>query len=118
MDKKSFELEERTAVFSESVIDYCRHLGPNYLIRPVASQLLRSATSIGANYREANAASSQRDFRNKIFIARKEAQETEYWIRMSVKASPNHREAAVCLWKECQELCLIFGKISSSLGKR
>ncbi len=46
----------------------------------IISQLLRSATSVGANYHEANAASSKNDFRNKIYICRKEIQETEYWL--------------------------------------
>jgi four helix bundle protein len=52
------------------------------ILNPLVNQLVRSATSIGANYMEANGASSKKDFQNKIFIYKKEAQETKHWLRM------------------------------------
>jgi four helix bundle protein len=74
---------------------------------------VRAGTNIGANYCEAIGASSKKDFRNKIFICKKESQETKHWLRMITKAVPEYRENAVKLWKEAQELTLIFNKIVS-----
>jgi len=86
--------------------------------RPIISQLIRSSTSIGANYMEANGASSKKDFRNKIYICKKEAQETKHWIRMLNRCFPEKTETIKNLWREAQELSLIFGKISSTLNKK
>ena len=113
---KQYNLEERTAKFGENIIDFCKTLKQDVITRPLISQLIRSATSIGANYMEANSASSKRDFRNKMFIAKKEAQETKHWLRMMIKSLPERKEEAMLLWKEAQELTLIFGKIVSNLS--
>lgn len=67
-----YDLEERTAKFGEAVIDFVKTLKQNSINSPLISQIVRSATSIGANYCEANNASSKKDFRNKIFICKKE----------------------------------------------
>ncbi|TSC74517.1 MAG: S23 ribosomal protein [Parcubacteria group bacterium Gr01-1014_44] len=72
-----YDLEERTACFGETVIALCKSVKDSIITRPLISQLIRSATSIGANYMEANGASSKKDFINKIFICKKEAQETK-----------------------------------------
>jgi len=114
----SYNLEERTAKFGEAIIEFCKKLKKDIITRPVIVQLIRSGTSIGANYMEANAASSKRDFRNKIFICKKEAQETKHWLRMIAKCVPERKEEVKELWKECQELTLIFQKITSSLKKK
>lgn len=111
----SYNLEERTAKFGEDIIGFCQTLKQDAITRPIISQLIRSATSIGANYMEANAASSRRDFTNKIFICKKEAQETKHWLRMIAKSVPDNTEEVRLLWKECQELTLIFQKITSTI---
>lgn len=113
----NYDLEERTAKFGENVIEFCKTLRQNAISTPIINQLVRSATSIGANYMEANGASSRRDFQNKIFICKKEAQETKHWLRMLAKCFPDEKEAIRKLWKEAQELTLIFQKITSSLRK-
>ncbi len=64
----NYDLEERTAKFGESVIEFCKSIKQDVITKPIIGQLVRSGTSIGANYMEANAASSKKDFRNKIFI--------------------------------------------------
>ncbi|MDH4329998.1 MAG: four helix bundle protein [Candidatus Moranbacteria bacterium] len=69
----SYDLEERTAVFGEDVIILCKKISKNEITKPLISQIIRSATSVGANYLEANGASSKKDFRNKIFICKKES---------------------------------------------
>ncbi|KKR12048.1 MAG: hypothetical protein UT41_C0004G0015 [Candidatus Wolfebacteria bacterium GW2011_GWC2_39_22] len=77
-----YNLEERTAIYGENIIAFCKSVKQDTITKPIVSQLIRSGTSIGANYCEANNASSKKDFRNKIFICKKEAQETKYWLRM------------------------------------
>lgn len=72
--EKTYNLEERTAKFGESVIILCQSVKPTTIVMVIIKQLVRSATSIGANYLEANGASSKKDFRNKIFICKKEVQ--------------------------------------------
>jgi len=110
-----YDLEERTAKFGEGVILFCKVLKQDAISKPLISQLVRSATSIGANYMEANGASSKRDFKNKIHICKKESQETKHWLRMSSKCFPEKNQEIKNFWKEAQELTLIFGKILSSL---
>lgn len=114
LKKTKYDLEERTAKFGEGVIRFCRAIKEDSVSKPLISQLIRSATSIGANYMEANAASSKRDFKNKIHICKKEAQETKHWLRMFAQCVLDKKEELRKLWQEAQELTLIFGKIISS----
>lgn len=113
-----YDLEERTARFGIEIIKFCRTIKQDAIIRPLISQLVRSATSIGANYMEANGASSKNDFRNKIFICKKEAQETKHWLRMLSEVIPDKTNELRKLWRECQELTLIFQKITTSLKEK
>ena|SRR3989338_2833803 len=71
--KNNYDLEERTAKFGESVIEFCKEVRQDVITKPIINQLIRSGTSIGANYMEANGASSKKDFRNKIFICKRSA---------------------------------------------
>ncbi len=111
---KTYDLEERTAKFAERVIDLCKKIPKNEITRPIINQLIRAATSIGANYCEANGASSKKDFRNKIFICKKESKETKYWLRMLTRAHGSAKKECAELWQEAQELTLIFSKIATS----
>lgn len=112
---QKFDLEERTACFGEEIILFCKSITPTVITRPLINQLIRSSTSIGANYMEANGASSKKDFRNKIHICKKEAQETKHWLRMFNTALPDQKETLRSIWQEAHELTLIFQKIGSSL---
>ncbi|MBU1320715.1 four helix bundle protein [Patescibacteria group bacterium] len=112
----NYDLEERTAVFGENVIKFCKTIKQDTITKPIISQIIRSSTSIGANYMEANGASSKKDFRNKIYICKKEIQETKHWLRMISACMPTETNRARELWKEAQELTLIFGKIVSTLN--
>ena len=114
MDKKEYTLEERTAKFGEDIIELCKKIPRNTIADSIVDQLVRSGTSIGANYCEANGASSKKDFRNKIFISKKEAMETKYWLRMLAKATKETKEECRKLWQESQELTLIFSKIAAN----
>lgn len=107
-----YDLEERTAKFGEDVIVFLRKIPRDEITRPLISQLIRSATSVGANYCEANEAASKKDFRNKICIARKEAHESKHWLRMIAKAVSAFAQKARELWKEAHELTLILASIT------
>ncbi len=114
------KLEERTEIFGENVIVICKNIKPTFINKPIISQLIRSSTSIGANYMEANNASSRKDFANKIFICKKEAQETKHWLRMLSKAENDTQTTGTLrkLWQECQELTMIFQKVTNSLRSK
>jgi len=111
----NYDLEKRTRNFSKDIIGICRKIKNDSVNVNITSQLIRSATSVGANYCEANAASSKNDFRNKIHICRKEIQETEYWLELLAEANQEEKDSLRTIWKEAHELTLIFNKISSSL---
>jgi four helix bundle protein len=111
----NYNLEKRTLDFSKNVIQFLRGIRQNDLNRNLISQLVRAATSVGANYREANGASSKKDFQNKISICRKEVQETEYWLELLAESDSALKINLRKLWKEAHELTLIFNKIHSSL---
>ena len=102
------DLAERTACFGESIIDFCKTLPRDVISLPLISQLIRCATSVGANYCEADEAISKKEFRCKIGYSKKEARESKYWLRMVVRANPAKNETARPLWKEANELHLIF----------
>ena len=109
-----YDLEERCAKLGEAVINFCRSIKIDEISRPLIGQLIRAASSIGANYMEANQASSRKDFRNKIRICQKEANESKHWMRMIAVAIPEKKIECRELWKEAHELTLIFSKISKS----
>ncbi|PIP63628.1 four helix bundle protein, partial [Candidatus Roizmanbacteria bacterium CG22_combo_CG10-13_8_21_14_all_34_12] len=78
---------------------------------PLITQLVKSGTSVGANYCEADDAESKNDFRHKIGIVKKECRESKHFIRMIVIAAPNLNMEARPLWQEAKELNSIFNKI-------
>ncbi len=112
---KNYDLLERTAKFGEVVIGFCKTLKQDTISKPLIIQLVRSATSIGANYMEANSASSRKDFANKVYISKKEAEETKHWLRMLAISLPDKKSELRTLWKEAQELTMILQKITSKL---
>ncbi len=111
---KVYDLEERTALFGENIIDFVKTLEGNLINNRLISQLIDSSTSIGANYMEADAAESKRDFMHKIGICKKESKETKHWLRLIAKANPNKINRCRALWQEAQELTLIFSSIIKS----
>lgn len=78
------ELEERLFNFSINIIKNIRKLPNEKEYRIISHQLIRSATSVGANYQEAQAAVSGTDFINKVGLSLKEIRETNYWIRIII----------------------------------
>jgi len=114
---KKFDLEERTAKLGEGVVRFAAKLMKNPVTLSIIGQLVRSATSVGANYCEADDAESGKDFQHKIGICKKEARETKHWLRMVSVALPEFSDEARILWQEAKELNLIFNAIIKSSRK-
>ena len=106
--QKIYNLEERTAKFGENTIDWIKQFPRDDITKRLISQLSGSSTSVGANYCEADCAESNKDFIHKMSIANKEAKESKHFIRMLSRACPEHSQKGRLLWKEAQELNLIF----------
>ncbi len=117
-NNKIYDLEERTAKFGEDVIEFIKKLKRDEINRSLISQVIRSSTSIGANYMEADGAETKKDFRHKIALCKKEAKETKHWLRMIAKANPDKNLECRRLWQEAQELTLIFSSILLSKRKK
>jgi four helix bundle protein len=113
-DKPVYDLEERTACFGEAVIDFARTIPHDAVTNRIISQLVGAATSVGANYVEADDAVSKKEFLKNIGTCRKEARETKHFLRMAVRAVPELKPQARPLWQEARELHLIFSKIRRS----
>lgn len=111
VQKRVFDLEERTAVFGESVIDLARKIPSDDVTKRLIPQLVAAGTAVGSNYCEADCAESNKDFIHKMSVANKEIKETKHFLRMTAKAYPSIASEARALWKEAQELNLIFTSI-------
>src|SRR5215813_2847116 len=92
-NKQTFDLEERTAKFGETIIKFCKSLQQDAISASLIGQLVRCGTSIGANYGEANDA------------------ESKNWLRMLAVAIPECKPDGRKLWQEAKELNLIFSSI-------
>ena len=115
---KSDDLEEKLEQFGEKIIELAKKAPKNTITIPILNQLIRSGTSIGANYIEANGASSKKDFKNKIHICKKEAKETMHWLRMLAKACKDISQECRELWQEAKGYAKLFSSIISSLNKK
>jgi len=109
--KRKYDLEERTAKFGEGVIKLCMKIPKNEVTRPIIIQLVKAATSVGANYCEADDSVSKKDFKNKIGICKKESRESKHFLRMLTVALPELKGEIMLLWDEAKELNLIFNAI-------
>ncbi len=110
-EKRVYDLEERTARFGEAIIDFTKTIPQSAVTSRIISQLVGAATSVGANYLEADDAVSKKEFLKNIGTCRKEARETKHFLRLIVRAVPELKAEARKLWTEARELNLIFSKI-------
>ena len=108
---KKYDLEERTAVFGERVIEFARKIKTDEVSKSIVSQFVRAGTSVGANYCEADCAETKKDFEHKLGICKKESKETKFWLRMIAKAVPDLKDESRLIWREVNELNLIFSAI-------
>jgi len=109
------DLEQRTKRFALAVIKLVASLPRGAASDVLGRQILRSATSIGANYREANRAVSRPDFTNKIGTIQKEAAETQYWLELLIESGTSKDSNVADLHKESTELLAIFTTIGRKL---
>ena len=106
MDKK--ELEQRTKTFALRIIAFVGALPSTPATKVMGYQLLKSGTSIGANYREANRAESYNDFIHKLGIVEKECSESQYWLELFDESNTGPRSERQWLLQESGELLAIF----------
>jgi len=105
---KPHNLEERTQAFALRVIRLARALPNTPEGWILAKQVLRSATSVGANYRSAQRGKSKADFIAKLAVAEEEADETCYWLELIVEAELLPRERVEPLLREAMEITAIL----------
>lgn len=113
------DLKPRTKQFSLRVIHLCESLPVKPAAKVIANQLLRSATSVGANYRAARRARSNADFVSKIGIVLEEADESVYWLELLKESGLVREQKLAALLQEAEELVAIFAasKITASSKK-
>ncbi len=119
MDGKARDLCEHTFRFALRIVNLCQKLSANPgVARIMANQLLRSGTSIGANVEEGQAAQSDADFVSKYSIARKEARETHYWLRLLSESKIVPQDQLASLISESDELIAILTTIVKKVQMR
>ena len=111
VNEREYDLEERTARLGEDVIMLARRVKEDAVNASLVGQVVRSATSVGANYADADDTQTKKDFRHKIGLCLREAKETKHWLRMLAKANEDLAPDCRKLWQEAQELTLIFSAI-------
>ena len=112
------DLEKRTKAFALRVIRFASALQRTRVSDVIGQQLLRSGTSIGANYREANRAESRKDFLHKIGIVEREAAETQYWLELCYDAAVGSGSDCEALLKESGELLAIFTSVGRKMKEK
>src|SRR3989339_854206 len=110
-NNRVYDLEERTSEYAKRVIRLCRSLPQDSINNRLTGQVVGSAGSIGANYREANDALGKKDFILRLKIARREAKECQHWLELVLEASFNKEIEIRPLVKECEELKNILSSI-------
>lgn len=112
---KRFDLEERTTQFAKQVVRLCLELSKNSMNNRIIDQVIGSAGSIGANYREANDSIGEKDFLQKLKISRREAKEALHWLELMVGANPQKKSQIDPLKQEATELIKILSAIINKL---
>lgn len=112
------DLEERLLEYGARIIKLVESLPKTLVGRRIADQLLRSATSVGANYEEAQAAESKEDFVHKLQVALKEIREANYWSRLLARSGKLPPERLVSILDESNQLRAMLSKaVARTKGK-
>jgi four helix bundle protein len=109
MTEKTEELRKRTMQFALRVVRLFRSLPNSAEARVVGQQLLRSGTSVAANYRAVCKARSRADFVSKLGIVEEEVDESVFWLEFLVEANMMPRKRMSDLISEAKQLTAIFG---------
>jgi len=110
-NSKRYDLEERTLKFAKEVIEFVKPLPKTTANVEIAKQVIRSSSSVGANYIEANESLSKKDFVMRIKICRKEAKESIYWFKLTEIKTPESEGKRKALIDESTQLVKIFSSI-------
>ena len=108
---REFDLEKRTTEFAKAVIRLCKNLPRNPMNDRLIGQVVGSAGSVGANYREANDALGKKDFIQRMKISRREAKESQHWLELILEANTSKAADLNPLMKEAGELKNILSAI-------
>lgn len=106
---KGDDIQERLVDFAVEIIELTSHYPDTKPGSHISGQILRSGTSPAPNYAEARGAESKRDFIHKLRIVLKELNETDIWLRITIKSKLLEKSQCAAIHKECQELCKIIG---------
>jgi four helix bundle protein len=112
------ELKLRTKNFSLMIIDLVEKLPNSISVRVVANQIVKSGTSVGANYRAVCRARSDREFISKMNIVLEEADETLFWIEIIMAKQWVLKPELEVIWKEGNELTAIFVSALKTINNR
>ena len=120
MDNRQFAkmLEQRTKDFAVRVIHLSIQLPATPEGKAIRNQIVRSSTSVGANYREANRSRNKADFRNRIALCESEASETQYWMEIIREMNWLSEDQLKSDCKECTELLALFTSIGRNRSTR
>lgn len=111
MEGKKYDLEDRTLEFSKRILRMVKALPKDDINVYYSNQIVRSSSSIGANYREANDALGKKDFVLRAKISRKESKETTYWLQLIIEHNSRLAFRMLPLLQESIELTKILSSI-------
>ena len=112
-----FDIRERAFLFAVRVVKFANKFPQTLAGQKIAGQLIDAGTSVGANVEEADGAESKRDMAHKYGIARKEAKESRFWLRVAEATDLSHDQEGQALQQEALELAKIISKIIINLTK-
>jgi four helix bundle protein len=113
---KTCDMNARTRDFAVEILSFAESLPRRNSVRIVESQLIKAATSVGANFREASRAQSRRDFIHKIGVAAKECAETQYWLEVISEAGMGNQDDLAPVVRECSEILAILVTIGRNVS--
>jgi four helix bundle protein len=111
-------LETRTKDYAIEIVKLSSSLSNSIEDRVIRNQIIKSGTSIGANYREANKSRSKADFKHKICICQSETNETLYWLELILELKGNFSPRVKLPTKETKELLALFTSIVNKVNKQ
>jgi four helix bundle protein len=119
MENKIYDLKKRTYIYALEVIKFLESLSKDYISQTIGRQLLRSATSIGANVVEAQASSSKKDFANFYSHSLKSANESKFWLGLLKDSGKVSSDKVVPVLNETNELSnILASSILTMKGKK
>ncbi len=116
---KEFDIRKRTLLYSIEIIKYFRNKKQKYdfIDQILIKQLIRAATSVGANVQESRGANSLKDYKNFFTIALKSANETRYWLKILIETSEFNTKELMVLYAEAEELSKIIASCIIKMEK-